>query len=225
MKPLVLCAFALLASCGTTSQLVNERTVVGGKSADHVQLSWSRPEAVAARKNEPRGSHGSFASVPIVENTDIADPPLTTADEPCAALAEGSLFNRPLPPNTLSEIPKGTPIGRPATRAHTVEREERGSLLINDRSTDATNFPEWNTLCTIAFGASVAGFVSLFIVTLASSLAWLIVAGFLLGIVGLVQASVRDQRGKGLAVFAIVLPVALLILVLVVYYNMGGWGN
>ncbi len=91
-----------------------------------------------------------------------------------------------------------------------------------DTTNDKGNVPEWNLLCTIAFATTILGITSLFS-ALGSSLGWLAIAGIVLGIIGLVQASKRDQRGKGLAIAAIAIPVTMAagLLLLLLIYGLG----
>ncbi len=103
-----------------------------------------------------------------------------------------------------------------------IPRREQLPPIQAGTTEDQGNVPEWNVLCTIAFATTVLGITSLFS-ALSPVLGWLVIAGILLGITGLVQASKRNQRGKGLAIAAIAVPVAMaaVLLLLLLTYGLG----
>lgn len=73
---------------------------------------------------------------------------------------------------------------------------------------------KWNTLSLIAAGGVALAFIALFIGGGAALWSYLLGASLILAVVGLVQAIQRDERGKGIAIAAIVLPILFLALVI-----------
>lgn len=86
-----------------------------------------------------------------------------------------------------------------------------------DPTTDTEHAPstrKWNTLSLVAAGGVALAFIALFIGGGAALWSYLLGASLILAVIGLVQAIQRDERGKGIAIAAIVLPILFLALVI-----------
>lgn len=83
-----------------------------------------------------------------------------------------------------------------------------------DRNVAQEAYSEWNILSIIALAVSTLAVVLILGASSFEGVGYLLLLGFVLGLVGLVQASKRHQQGKGFAIAAMAIPVALLALVI-----------
>jgi hypothetical protein len=107
-----------------------------------------------------------------------------------------------------------TPLRDQPTEVPEVSKEE---------TTGTHEYAEWNTLCIAAFVVCMLGLTALF--QGAGILSYLVLLAIPLGIAGVIQADVREQRGAGFGVAAFVTPVVLFLLVLALLQSPGGWGH
>ncbi len=222
MKPVhfSICALVLCASCSSLSSLVRECDKPDVGTSEAAQLSWSKAGRIQV--HEIDYSTLGYAS----RATEVSDPVVKPVDN---STASNSKTLEGVSEENLEEVIENerSPINgpKPVPPADS-DPQLRASPLLLQENLPAENgdFSEWNTLCILAFVFCMIGFTALFATTI-DILGWLIVAGIVLGIIGLVQASIRDQRGKGFAITAIALPVVLFVLLLIWLTSHGGWGN
>lgn len=83
-----------------------------------------------------------------------------------------------------------------------------------DQNVAKEAYAEWNVLSIIALAVSTLTVVLILGASSFEGMGYLLLLGFVLGLVGLIQASKRHQKGKGFAIAAMAIPVALLALVI-----------